>query len=332
MESSNKQRYLGDLYSTDCKIDENIQMRYNKGIGIVNNILIILKHISFGHFSIEIALILRNSLLLNGILYNVEALVKLEQKHIKILEDCDNYFWQQVFNTPRTTAMESYHIEASTMPLRFTILGRKFMFLWTLLNKSSEELAKRVFTAQTMIKTENSWVDTIEKDLVRCKIDLNFNQISRYSKQQFKLLVKKKLFECSQKFLYDLQQKHSKTQNLVLSDKIKKYLISPNIPLVLKQTIFKLKSRMEHVKNNYKSMYSNDLTCLFCGDPGSVDCLEHYLETCLNFKTDPRFRSKIRNVKYVDLFRDVDAQVKVAKIWMEIEEQRKLLQNARPEV
>ena len=307
-------------------------MRYNKGIGIINNILVILKHISFGYFSIEIALILRNSLLLNGILYNVEALIKLEPKHIKILEDCDNYFWQQLFSTPRTVATEGFHIESCTIPLRFIILGRKFMFLWTLLNKSEEELAKRVFNAQSMIMRKNSWVDVIKKDLIRCKIDLSFNQIASYSKTRFKLLVKKKIFECSQDYLFDIQQKHSKTRNLVLSDKIKPYLISPNISLVLKQTIFKLKCRVEHVKTNYKSMYSNDLTCLFCGDPNSVDSLEHYIESCFHFKTDQRFHSKIKGVKYVDLFHDVDAQVRVAKLWIEIEEQRKIIQNTRPEV
>ena len=45
MKPSKKQRYLGDVYTIDSKIDENIQMRYNKGVGIVNNIISILKHI-----------------------------------------------------------------------------------------------------------------------------------------------------------------------------------------------------------------------------------------------------------------------------------------------
>ena len=37
MKSSSKQCYLGDIYTTDCKTDEHIQMRYKKGVGIVNN-------------------------------------------------------------------------------------------------------------------------------------------------------------------------------------------------------------------------------------------------------------------------------------------------------
>ena len=92
MRSSDKQKYLGNMYNINCKIDEDIQIRCNKGIGIVNNILIILKHISFGYFNFEIALVLRNSLLISGILFNIEACIKLQKRHIKSIEDCDRNF------------------------------------------------------------------------------------------------------------------------------------------------------------------------------------------------------------------------------------------------
>ena len=36
MLSSSKEKYLGDVLMTDCKIDQNIEEQYNKGIGIVN--------------------------------------------------------------------------------------------------------------------------------------------------------------------------------------------------------------------------------------------------------------------------------------------------------
>merc|ERR1712106_1206423 len=140
------------------------------------------------YLTLEIALILRNSLLLNGILYSVEAIVKLEPNHVKTLKYCDNYFWQQIYNTPQSAAKEGYHIESCTTPIRFIILGRKFMFLWTLLNKSDEELAKRVLLARSLIKTDNSWVEIIKQDLVRCKINLTFQHISSFTKQQFKTL------------------------------------------------------------------------------------------------------------------------------------------------
>ena len=38
MQSATKQKYLGDILSSDCKIDDNIKMRYDKGISICSQL------------------------------------------------------------------------------------------------------------------------------------------------------------------------------------------------------------------------------------------------------------------------------------------------------
>ena len=43
MLTSDRERYLGDIISSDCKINENVEERYNKGIGISNKIIGLLK-------------------------------------------------------------------------------------------------------------------------------------------------------------------------------------------------------------------------------------------------------------------------------------------------
>ena len=47
MFSSNKEKYVGDVLTTDRKINSNIEERYNKGVGIVNQIMSYLKELSF---------------------------------------------------------------------------------------------------------------------------------------------------------------------------------------------------------------------------------------------------------------------------------------------
>ena len=59
MLTSDREKYLGDIISSDCKINENIEERYNKGIGISNKIIGLLKEISFGHFYFEMAVLFR---------------------------------------------------------------------------------------------------------------------------------------------------------------------------------------------------------------------------------------------------------------------------------
>ena len=68
MQTSDKERSLGDIILSDCKINANIEERYNKGIGICNQIIGILKEISFGHYYFEMAMLFKQSMLINSIL------------------------------------------------------------------------------------------------------------------------------------------------------------------------------------------------------------------------------------------------------------------------
>ena len=174
---------------------------------------------------------------------------------------------------------------------------------------------------------DNSWVEVIKRELEACNINLSFNEIASLTKPFFKKIVKRRVFQCSQNYLYEIQQKQSKTRNLTIKTKIKEYLITNKITLVEKQTLYKLKCRIENVKNNYKSMHKSDLTCIFCESPYSIDSFKHYLETCEYFKTHDKFSLKINNLSYMDLFGHFDDQVKLVRIWLLIEEEKKMLLN-----
>ena len=52
-----EQMYLGDIISDDGSYSKNVKARNNKGIGIINQIMEILKAVIFGKFYFEVALI-----------------------------------------------------------------------------------------------------------------------------------------------------------------------------------------------------------------------------------------------------------------------------------
>ena len=116
MLSSEQEKYLGDIITSDAKIDENIHMRHEKGMGICNQILSILKEISYGVSHFEMGLMFRNSQLINGIMFNTEALFSMKESHVLLFEDCDKYFLRSLFNTEMGTPIESLFIETSTVP------------------------------------------------------------------------------------------------------------------------------------------------------------------------------------------------------------------------
>ena len=103
MKCSEKEKYLGDVISNDTKMEENIKMRHDKGIGIANQILSILKEVSFGVYHFEMGMLFRTSLLVNGILFNTEAMFSISDKQISSLEDCDKYLLRKLFDTDSKT-------------------------------------------------------------------------------------------------------------------------------------------------------------------------------------------------------------------------------------
>ena len=82
MKVSEKEKYLGDVVTNDTKIDLNIKMRHDKGMGVINQIMSILKEVCFGFHYLQMGLLFRNSLLINGILFNTEELQKMNDKLI----------------------------------------------------------------------------------------------------------------------------------------------------------------------------------------------------------------------------------------------------------
>ena len=62
--------YLGDIITKDGKNTKNIDRKVSKGLGIVNQIIDILRQVHFGTHYFEIAIALREALLVNGVLTN----------------------------------------------------------------------------------------------------------------------------------------------------------------------------------------------------------------------------------------------------------------------
>ena len=79
---TNQETYLGDILTTDGKINVNIKSRCDKGHGIINQSISMLEEISFGYYFFEIAMMFRQSMFLNGILTNCEVWYGLQNLEV----------------------------------------------------------------------------------------------------------------------------------------------------------------------------------------------------------------------------------------------------------
>ena len=121
MLESNRQKYLGDIVDKSGKIKNTIEDRKSKGFGIVSDILAILNDIPLGKHKIEIGLMLRQAMLINGVLFNSEAWHAIKENEVKILESVDEHLLRSIVGAHAKTPVEFLYLETGTMPIRFII-------------------------------------------------------------------------------------------------------------------------------------------------------------------------------------------------------------------
>ena len=108
----------GDVISADGTNTANIKARISKGNGILSKIRNYLETVSFGKHYFKIALLLRESLLLNGTLTNCESWYGISESEILELENMDLTFFRTLFEVPHTVPTVSLFLETGIFSIR----------------------------------------------------------------------------------------------------------------------------------------------------------------------------------------------------------------------
>ena len=150
--------YLGDVVNSNGKNTSNIQKRVAKGIGIKVQINNILEMLNFGKHFLDIALLLRNSVFINGICYNMEVWYNLQKKEIEELEKLDRNLLHGWMGLPSTVAKEAIFLELGIHPLGSILKGRRINYFYYLATRDHDSLLYKFFHTQ--------WIDPTKGDLV----------------------------------------------------------------------------------------------------------------------------------------------------------------------
>jgi hypothetical protein len=224
---------------------------------------------------------------------------------------------RKIFNSVCSTATEAYYLETNSQPLHFVILARRLMYYWEILQKSNNELVKKVFRAQQLSPVKHDWCLKIQEDLEYLEIDLNEEEICCMKKLQFKKLLNSKIHEASRKYLLSLKRKHSKSDGLSDTPEMQKYLSSTQLRLDEKQLLFQLRTRTYTCRANYKTQYGSNLACLICMEEDNQQHLLLCKKTTLGVD--------LEGVQYEDIFSSIEKQVKIAKLLKKITSNRELI-------
>ena len=165
MEDTEEEKYLGDIISKDGRNLKNIKARVNKGKGIVKRILDILDSMPFGKLYFQVAILLRNSLLVSSMLCNSETWFNLNKAELELLESVDLMLMRNLLRTTKSTQKEMFYLELGIIPLREIIKQRRLNFLHYILAQDEDSIMFKVFEKQYQERQNKDRVSSILMDL-----------------------------------------------------------------------------------------------------------------------------------------------------------------------
>ena len=118
MKDSIKEKYLGDFFSSDGKHGSTINERILRAYSYLSEIRALLTDMPFGKKRLQIGLMLRDAMFINGVLFNSEAWHSVHLKHLEELEVIDRSLMRFIIGAHSKTPSEMLYLETSTIPLR----------------------------------------------------------------------------------------------------------------------------------------------------------------------------------------------------------------------
>ena len=291
-------------------IQATVEARKSKGQGINTGIMSILNKIPLGKHKMDVAMKLREVMLINGILYNSEAWHGVTKAHIKALEAIDEDLLRKFLKSHSTTPKEFLYLEAGAVSIKWIIAQRRINFLKCILEKDSDELLLKVFKAQKEKPTTGDFVKLVEQDM--SNLNVTYEDITKNTKsdlkQKLKISAKNACFEELKTKLL----KHKKLKHIAYTTfEMQPYLRSPNLQDNEAHAIAALRSKcVKGVKSNFGAMFLNRIHCpLLCDEENpQVDTQEHLL-TCKKIKN-----TNTNNLTIMSVFGSLSDQENIGRV------------------
>ena len=294
MHESNKENYLGDIIDKTGNQRATIKDRQSKGYGITGQILAIIKEAPLGKWRVKSGVLMRNSWLVNSMLYNSEAWHATVRDDVEILNRVDESLLAGLVSAHSKTPKEALFLETGTTPIKYIWAARRLIYLQNILKREKSELIRKVYIAQKEDCLKGDFAQLIQEDAHLVKIILDEEQIEIMEVWEWKKIVKNAVREAAFNYLIELQQGHSKYKSVKhLTFKMQSYLNDHTMSMDDISFLFAMRTRtIRGIRNDFGNMYGTNM-CPLCNQ--HVDTIPALME-CQELMAVPRSGAQYQDI------------------------------------
>ena len=250
--------------------------------------------ISLGYQMFSIAKILHEAIFLNGTLLNMETWPNFGKQKICEFERIEQGLFRKILSAHSKTPIESKYLEMGVVPFRFHLMAKRIMYYHTIMSRADDEITKRILLHQKETNIKGDFYYQVNTDMD--KIAITEEDILTKSEVTIKDQVKENVKQAAFKYLIDIAKTHSKTRhNIYQNLNGMEYFRDPRFSTEYTKLLFKFRTRMFSVRNNFRNNYASTL-CPLCA--AEEDSQEHLL-TCSVIKS-----YYTTTMKYDEIFSD----------------------------
>ena len=218
MHESRSEKYLGDILHNTGSLKPNIANRLSRGWGRISEIMAMIKEAPLGRKRIQAGLLLRKSLLINATLFNSEAWHSITKSQIEAFEKVDEALLKGITASHAKIPIPALYLETAQVPVRYILACRRILYLQCIVQRSDDELVKKVYMAQKADPTNGDFCQLVDQDLQLIDLRLSEDQIAAISYFEFKKLVKLKTSQAAFKHLMAIKETKTKMDNIMYTN------------------------------------------------------------------------------------------------------------------
>ena len=212
------------------------------------------------------------------------------------------------------------YLETSQLPISHVISVRRILYWHTILTRNKEELTSQIYHAMKQSPLKGDWINLLNDDLEKVDLSLEDEElVSRFSKESFKQLIKKKMRVLLQHELECIKSGHDKVKHIVHTnlDKPQPYLTSGLFSNSQRSILFNLRSMCErNFRDNFHNLHIDNF-CQLCNL--HPDTQQHALTCSVILKhLKPQDIETLQQVNYEDIFGSIQDQFKITKLYQTI--------------